>query len=372
MRKNVGSVLVVVLTTLAFNVAMHLLTNVSLVSVAMSDVDHEHSPGIAEHSEFAEHISAAFRNAAKVISPSVVHIDVTSQQSGAGNSATQQANSGAGVIISPEGYILTNSHVVGSTSTSIEVTLHRGHRGHRYSAKLIGADPATDLAVIKIDAPNLVAAKFRDSDKVQVGDWTIAVGSPLGFEQTITAGVVGALGRTDLGITEYEDFIQTDASINPGNSGGALVDMGGHVIGINTAIAMGSGGDRSVGIGFAVPGNLAQLIANVLIGSGRVERGRVGAVLLNLSDKIAATHGLPVGRGVVVKEVAPNSPAAQNGLQPGDVIRRLNGDTIRRWNQFRNIVSALGPGSFIELDVLSGGKMRKVNIRLASLDRNSQ
>ena len=362
MRKHVCSVLVVALTTLAFNVVLHVLPGVQLTSVAMSDV---HSASEANaHGEFAEQLSETFRNAAKEISPSVVHIEVTSRgTNGSGNSASEQVNTGAGVIIRREGYILTNNHVVGSSSKSIKVTLHRGQTK---TAQLIGRDPATDLAVIKINAPNLVAAIFHDSEELQVGDWTLAIGSPLGLEQTITAGVIGALGRTGLEIADYEDFIQTDASINGGNSGGPLVDIGGHVIGINTAIAMGSAGQRSVGIGFAVPGNLAELISNILIRNGRVARGRMGAMLRNLTEKDAATGGIVVGK------VDPNSPAAQSGLRADDVIEKLNGDPVRRWNQFRNTVAASGPGSVIRLDVLRDGRPRTVNVRLASLNSRTQ
>jgi S1-C subfamily serine protease len=369
MRKNVCFVLVVVLTTLAFNVVMHILPGMQWTSVAMSEVGV--ISGENTHAEFAEQISDAFRNAAKVIRPSVVNIEVMSQRpsDGPGNRASQQVNTGAGVVVSSEGYILTNSHVVSSASSSIKVTLYRGRQ---FTAKLIGADPATDLAVIKIDAPGLVAATFHDSDEVKVGDWSLAIGSPLGLQQTITAGIIGALGRTGIGITDYEDFIQTDASINPGNSGGPLVDIGGHVIGINTAIAIGSEGKRSVGIGFAVPGNLARLITKIIRKNGRVVRGRMGAVLENLSEADAATSGLPIGGGVVVKEVEPNSPAAQSGLRSGDVIRKLNGNPVRRWNQFRNTVSASGPGSVIHLDVLSNGRARTVKIRLVSIDRRTQ
>ena len=372
MRKNACTVLVVVSTTLAFNFVLHLLSGVQLTSVAMSDIHDEHE--VEAHAEFAEQMSETFRSASRVISPSVVNIVVVGQRPGqnAAVGAAQSAdvmNIGAGVIISREGYILTNSHVVGSASKSIEVTLYRGQR---FAAELIGTDPATDLAVIKIDAPNLVAATFHDSDEVRVGDWTIAIGSPLGLEQTITAGIVGALGRTGLEIADYEDFIQTDASINAGNSGGPLVDIGGHVIGINTAIAIGSAGQRSVGIGFAVPGNLARLISKIIIRDGRVARGRMGAVLANLNEEVATTRGLPLDGGLIVQEVEPNSPAAQSGLRPGDVITRLNGNPVRRANRFRNFVAASGPGSVIHLDTLSDGKPRRVNVRLASLESRTQ
>jgi len=275
------------------------------------------------------------RAAAAKVSEYVVNIDTIGRpQQGSGNmfdfffgqqEQVVPKGQGSGVIFTPDGYILTNNHVV-KDAAKLTVTLKDGKR---YNARLIGRDPRTDLAVIKIDANGLPYAAFADSNTAQVGDWVIAVGSPLGFESTVTVGVISATGRRLNGMVS-ERLIQTDASINPGNSGGALADLNGKVVGINSAIASTSGG--SVGIGFAIPSNVARTVANQLKENGKVVHPWLGLSLapLNVVRESMREQGVPVpsGNGDVVWQVYPDSPAARAGLQKGDVIRTINGKPI--------------------------------------------
>jgi Do/DeqQ family serine protease len=284
---------------------------------------------------------------------------------------------GSGVIVDAgKGYILTNNHVVSGNrgqaieNQTIEVTLK--DKRH-FRAKLVGRDPETDIAVLKIEADNLTAVELADSDRVRVGDYAIAIGNPFGLGQTVTSGIVSALGRTGLGIEGYEDFIQTDASINPGNSGGALVDLHGRLIGINTAILGPSGGN--VGIGFAVPANIAKQVMNDLIQNGEVKRGQIAIRAQDLTPDIASSLGLEQNDGALIAQVAANSAAADAGLQAGDVIVGVDGQAVHNVADFRRRIDFAHVGDTVKLSVLRDGKPNSVTVRLEaprSLQRRLQ
>jgi len=262
---------------------------------------------------------------------------------------------GSGVIVdAAKGYILTNNHVVGGAD-DITVTLQGGRT---YKATLVGTDPDTDVAVVQIHAPNLQALPLADSSKLRVGDFVVAVGEPFGLSETVTSGIVSALGRSGLGGSGYQNFIQTDASINPGNSGGALVNLRGQLVGINTMIFSPSGGN--VGIGFAIPSDLAAEVMQQLIAHGKVERGTLGLQSQDITPRIARLLNLAQDKGVVVTGVDAGSPAEQAGLQPGDVLTTIDGKPLRSVDELRNTEGLLPVGSTVKLGVLHGGKTREV------------
>ncbi|HWF09208.1 MAG TPA: DegQ family serine endoprotease [Bryobacteraceae bacterium] len=269
---------------------------------------------------------------------------------------------GSGVVVSPDGYILTNNHVVdGATNVSVTLPDRR-----EFKAKVIGTDPKTDIAVVKIDAANLPVITIGNSSKMQVGDAVLAIGNPYGVGQTVTMGIVSATGRAGLGIEDYEDFIQTDASINPGNSGGALVNDRGELIGINTAIlAPGSGGNQ--GIGFAVPVNLARNVMDQIVTHGSVERAYLGVSIQPVTPGIAKAIGLNAPDGALVSEVSPNSPASRAGMQSGDVILSMNGTPIAESNQLRMNVSLMNPGQTVHLKVFRDGQTRDVTAQVGEM-----
>jgi serine protease Do len=269
---------------------------------------------------------------------------------------------GSGVIVSPEGYILTNNHVVDG-ATDVKVTLSDKRE---FKARIVGADPKTDVAVLKIDASNLAPLTIGDSSKVEVGDVAIAVGDPFGVGQTVTKGIISAKGRGGLGIEDYEDFLQTDAPINPGNSGGALVNDRGELIGINTAIiAHGSGGSQ--GIGFAVPANLAREVMDQILKNGKVVRAYLGILPQDVTPTMAKAFGEKDAKGVVVGDVTPSSPAQENGIQRGDIILELNGKPVNDSNQLRNSISMMPPGTAVKLKTLRNGSERDVTVKLAEM-----
>lgn len=259
---------------------------------------------------------------------------------------------GSGVIIdSKNGYVVTNSHVI-EKAEEISVTLSDGQQ---YHAEIIGQDPGADIAVIKIDAENLTQIKLGNSDQLRQGDFVVAIGNPFGLGQTVTDGIVSALGRSGLGIESYEDFIQTDASINPGNSGGALVNLRGELIGINTAIYGRSG---NIGIGFAIPVNMAMHITEQLIEFGEVKRGHLGFSAQDLSPELAQAFGITRQKGVVVARVVADSPADKAGMKIGDVIIEVAGQEVQSSAQVRNKVGLLRIGESVKIKVLRNGKPR--------------
>jgi Do/DeqQ family serine protease len=264
---------------------------------------------------------------------------------------------GSGVIVdAAKGYVVTNNHVVRNART-IQITL-RDKRTFR--AKLIGVDPTTDVALLQIPADHLTALPFADSDKTEVGDFVLAIGNPFGLGQTVTSGIVSALGRSGLGIEGYEDFIQTDASINPGNSGGALVDLTGRLIGINTAIIAPSGGN--VGVGFAVPVDLVRSVMDQIIRYGHVSRGSIGATVQDLTPDIAAALHTDHAGGAVITAVDDGSPAAEAGLQPGDIVTSIGGRAVDTAAQFTNAVGLARVGQHLALSVLRNGQSTETKV----------
>ena len=270
---------------------------------------------------------------------------------------------GSGVIIdAARGYVLTNNHVIKDAERAIVTLKDR----RQFTAKLVGTDPGTDIAVLQIEAPNLSALKLGDSDVLQVGDHVLAIGNPFGIGQTVTSGIVSALGRSGLSVEGYEDFIQTDASINPGNSGGALVNLRGELIGINTAIIGPSGGN--VGIGFAVPSNMARLVMNQIIKHGEVRRGRLGIEMADLTPALAKKLGVNTLDGAVLAVVQPGSPADKAGIKEGDVVIALNGRPITHAAELRARLGLTAIGEEVEMRINRGGAARTVRTRIAPPD----
>jgi serine protease Do/serine protease DegQ len=271
-------------------------------------------------------------------------------------SRQQQKNSlGSGVIIdSKQGWVLTNNHVI-DKADKILVTLHDGRQ---LNAELIGADPESDIAVIHIPAENLTQLPIADSSQLKVGDFVVAIGSPFGLSQTVTSGIVSALGRSGLGIEKYENFIQTDASINPGNSGGALVNLRGELIGMNTAIFAPSGGN--VGIGFAIPTNMIMTIKDLLVKHGKVTRGLLGVTSQDLTPELVNAFNLENKHGAVISRIESNSPAAKAGLEPGDIIVTANGKPVKSSQDISNIVGLLQIGDKVDIDYFHGNEKKEV------------
>ena len=269
----------------------------------------------------------------------------------------QEKGLGSGVIVSADGYILTANHVIdGADTDGVKVALTDG--GKEFAAKVVGTDAATDVAVLKIDAHDLPAITFADSDQLEVGDVVLAIGNPFGVGQTVTKGIVSALSRNSLGINEYENFIQTDAAINQGNSGGALVDSSGRLVGINTLIFSRSGGFQ--GVGFAVPANLARGVLERLVKTGKVSRGYIGVRLQpEITPELAETFNLPDQTGAMITEVNPDTPAGAAGLKNGDVIREVDGKKIADSSQLRLTISQTAPGTKVILTLLRGDAGKK-------------
>ncbi len=341
----------------------------------------------------------AFRSVAKQVSPAVVYIQVEKEleQRGGGSNPfeghpfgeeffrrffgqppQQQDNQrdvpkrrttgqGSGFLISADGYIMTNNHVVGEADKVTVQLLD----GREFEAEIVGTDPPTDVALIKIDADEkLPFLRLGDSDRLEVGDWVLAFGNPFGLSHTLTAGIVSAKGRSGIGLTDYENFIQTDAAINPGNSGGPLVNLDGEVVGMNTAIFSRSGG--YMGIGFAIPINMAKNIRKQLAEQGAVTRGRIGVYIQDLTKELAESFDIDQRQGILVAQVMEGSPAAEAGIKQGDIILELDGDKVEQVAKFRNRISLTRPGTTVKLLVLRDGKKKKLDVTIGAQDADEQ
>jgi serine protease Do len=273
---------------------------------------------------------------------------------------------GSGVIVDADGYILTANHVI-QGADEIKVTLSDKRE---FKGKIVGSDIMTDIGVVKIDAKDLPSVKMGDSAKLRVGETVLAIGSPYGLSQTVTMGIVSAVGRANVGIADYEDFIQTDAAINPGNSGGALVNVRGELVGINTAIFSTSGGYQ--GIGFAVPTSMAKAAMDSLINKGKVVRGWLGVSIQNLTPELAKQFELTDGKGVLVGDIVEDSPADKGGLQRGDIIVEVQGKKIDDPNQIRNMVAGIEPGQEIEMKIIRENKPITKNVTVSELPTDAQ
>ncbi|MFP3343209.1 Do family serine endopeptidase [Halomonas sp. SIMBA_159] len=320
---------------------------------------------------------ASYSNAVNQAAPAVVNIyssriverdqhplmsDPFFQQFFSGDDATTHqrmlSSLGSGVIVSSDGYVLTNHHVINGAD-QIQVALRDGRET---LADVIGTDPESDLAVLRIDLEDLPVIELADSEEVAVGDVALAIGNPFGVGQTVTMGIISATGRSHLGLNAYEDFIQTDAAINPGNSGGALVNPDGSLVGINTAIFSRSGGSQ--GIGFAIPANLAHSILDELVTRGRVIRGWLGIEAQALSRELAASFGLRTPQGVIVAGVVSGGPAAQAGLQPGDVLLSIDGKVILDARATMSDIASIPPGTTLPLTIVRGGERMEMTLEV--------
>ena len=329
-------------------------------------------------------LSLALDEVAQIARPAVVNISTTStvtmqdnpfgdmfndpfyrrffgdqfDQPGQKNRKYKASALGSGVLVSEQGYILTNNHVV-KGADEIKVILYDKRE---FTGKIVGTDPRTDLAVIKINARDLSIIRFGVSGNLKIGDIVLAVGNPFGLSQTITMGIVSAVGRSNVGIADFEDFIQTDAAINPGNSGGALVNTSGELVGINTAIFSTSGG--YMGVGFAIPTDMAKTVMDSIIKNGRVIRGWMGVSIQNLTPELAKSLGIKESAGALIAGVEGNSPADKAGLKRGDLVIELAGKKIADSTGLRNMVSATGPGTKVDVKVIRDGKERTLSVTL--------
>jgi serine protease DegQ len=327
------------------------------------------SPGLASPSGTGS-APNSLRDAAKTASPAVVSINTSKAPDsrlqnadpwfrfffGDQGQGQPQAGLGSGVIVSEAGYILTNNHVI-EEADQIEVILNDGRKD---VAQVIGTDPETDLAILKINQTNLPVITLGNSDALSIGDQVLAIGNPFGVGQTVTSGIVSALGRTQLGINTFENFIQTDAAINPGNSGGALVDIRGHLMGINTAIYSRSGG--SMGIGFAIPTSTARSVMDAIVRDGKVTRGWIGVEPQDLTPELAESFSVTPGTGVIITGVLQNGPAAQAGIRPGDVVTQVGDKPVGNVAQLLSAVAALTPGTPSSLEIVRKDGKQRVQI----------
>ena len=326
----------------------------------------------ANQLQHAQSLSDAFHNVAQSLRPCVVSISTKQfvvdprvnripPQFRWQFGPREQNGMGSGVIVRPDGYILTNNHVIeGADSLTVELS-----DGQTVAGTVVGADPQTDLAVVKIDAPNLRSVAFGDSDATRVGDWVLAIGSPFGLDQTVTAGIISGKNRVQSIIADgdgFEDFLQTDAAINPGNSGGPLVNLRGELIGINTAILSQSG--ASAGIGFAIPVSMAQPVLQSIIENGEVRRGFLGAQVVDVSPALSERYDLRVRSGAFVATVLPDQSADRAGLQVGDVVTRIDGRLCTGGTQLRNYVANRPPGSTLRMEVNRNGRNLQLRVKL--------
>ena len=330
----------------------------------------------------ARGLSRAFRSAAKTLAPSVVTINTVSRaQPASGPSMGAMPpgmlppgfqlppnmqppkqgparGTGTGAVISRDGYIVTANHVV-ADAEEIEIVFHDGRTAR---AEIVGLDPGTDIAVLKTDASGLEPASFGSSDELEIGDWVVAIGAPFGLEQTVTAGIVSAKSRSDVGLATFENYIQTDAAINPGNSGGPLANLDGEIIGINSCISSKGGGND--GIGFAVPSAVVRRVVDAIISDGRVARGWLGIAVQPANDDMAASLGAEGAIGVVVNEVVPGSPAQEAGLEPGDLITEVGGAKVRTPGELVATIGQRTPGSELAITAIRAGEREEFNATL--------
>ena len=334
----------------------------------------------SEARELADQLSGLFESASEAVGPSVVPIFAEQTADASGGNQMQQffgdeffhrffnapeqgwsqtvRSMGSGVIMSSDGYILTNNHVV-SGAEKLTVVLDDGKR---LDAKIVGSDPQTDVAVIKVDATGLPVAKLGDSDQARVGQWVIAVGNPFQLLHSVTAGIISAKGRSSVGLAAYEDFIQTDASINPGNSGGALADLDGNVIGINTAISSPSG--ASAGVGFAIPINMARHVMESLIAEGKVSRGYLALVPQDINENLARAMGAELNGGALVGDVMGGGPADKAGIMRGDIITEFAGHKVKDSTELRKRVAETAPNTKVDVIVLRDGHAETIHVKL--------
>lgn len=281
-----------------------------------------------------------------------------------------QEGMGSGVLIDSKGHIITNNHVIGKAD-EVKVRLADNRE---LPARVVGVDPRSDLAVIRIEADKLTYAPLGDSDSLKIGEWVVAVGNPFGLNNTITAGIISAKGRSladpDVKNAKYQDFIQTDAAINPGNSGGPLVNLSGEIVGINTAILSQSGG--YMGIGFAIPSNMVKSVTDSLISTGKVVRGWLGVAIQPLTEDLAQSFNFAGTEGILIGSVDESGPAAKAGLQQGDIVVALNGRKMSEINGFRNAIAATKPGSKVSLDIVRDGRKKEVDVRVGELPSSSE
>lgn len=328
--------------------------------------------------------SRPFIEVSKKVTPSIVQIEVNAEVKTSErdlffffpfkefNIPKEQRGSGSGVIISDDGYIITNNHVV-DNANKITVSLHDKRK---FEAEIIGADPLTDLAVIKIDAKNLIAAYLGNSDEIEVGQWVMAIGNPLSLASTVTAGIISATGRNiniirDAERRGIENFIQTDAAINPGNSGGALVDLSGAVVGINTAIATGNTG-AFIGYGFAIPINLVKNVAKDLIAHGKVTRGYIGVMVQEVDDNMARALGLNKPQGVIIQEVLKDGAAASADIKAGDVILKIDGREVNQPNELQTYVASKSAGDQVTVELFRDGSIIERKVTLKAREESSK
>ena len=323
------------------------------------------SPAFAKDSDglkVIQELENVFVDIADRVKPAVVNISPAPSagskpgESQRGGRPPQESGSGSGVIIDKKGYIVTNNHVVGEAE---EVEVRLSDKSH-FVGKVVGKDPDTDLAVVKVETDHdLPYVALGDSSGVKVGQWVIAVGNPFGLDRTVTVGVVSALGRENVNLSRYEDFIQTDASINPGNSGGPLFNIKGEAIGINTAII-----NFAQGIGFAIPSNMVQNVVNQLISKGKVVRGWLGVGIQPVTADLATKFNVKEGEGVLINEVFEGDPASKGGIQPGDVIAKLNGKVVDTPQTLSRLVASLTPGKDVDLEIIRDGKRKNMIVKL--------
>ena len=367
-----------VLTTLQPDWASRLRDGTRKVQVATTSVPMLEAPAGSVASQ------GSYRNAAKKAMPSVVNIFTTKEARQPKNPLMddpffkrffgeqqrdpdeKQFSLGSGVIVSPQGYILTNNHVV-EAADEIEVALADGRKG---VAKVVGTDPETDLAVIKIDLPNLPAITLGHAEQSSVGDVVLAIGNPFGVGQTVTMGIISALGRNHLGINTFENFIQTDAAINPGNSGGALIDTNGNLLGVNTAIYSRTGG--SLGIGFAIPATTVKTVMESIISTGQVVRGYIGVEPQDITPELAESFGLATKSGAIIAGVVRGGPADRAGMRPGDILVAVEDKTVADTTEMLNLIAQLTPGAKAKVTVMRKSQQSVLDVTVGKRPRTKQ